>query len=253
MGRRSSNVIRVGLILCLLAVAPAMGAPEQQEKGAPTPEEATKRLYANLQEGKVTDALSYIGSLNAVSGRSTCKLPRPRRTTPSRWRTSSGKDPEFRQKLVLRGYEKPDFAIEIREVKEAGKDTVQLIIWERRSSPGILERKLNAVKTQTGWKLRYPGSPKLAKAEDRKGSDGKKFVVWVESETENSHKNKKAEIDFILVEAPKQAQAVRDGKYKTRQEAFEELKKRASESTTVERCLIDVVPGTSPLDDVELK
>jgi hypothetical protein len=228
MGMRSRGVYHLLLFSFLLVFTSAIGAGEQ-ERGAPTPEEAAKRVYTALRVGKVTDALPYIAEPERRFWTKYLQAAKAAEEYLAVMEDKFGKDPESRQKLDLLRQVKADFPIEIQEAKEDGKHTVHLIIWERRTSPGILERKLDAVKTEAGWKLRYPGSPSLAKAEDRKAPDGKKFVVWVESEPEKEHAKKNAELDFILLELPKEAQAVKAGKYKSRQEAFDAVQKRAQE------------------------
>ena len=241
MGTKSSKAGHVHLFLCLLTFSPAIGAREQEEKGAPTPEEAVTRVYAALRAGKVTDALPYIAEPERSFWTKYLQAAKAAEEYVAVLEDKFGKDPELRRQLDLLGQVKEDFPVEVRESKEAGKDTVHLIIWERRTSPGILERKFDAVRTQAGWKLRYTGSPSLAKAEDRKGPDGKKLRVWVESEPEKAHEKKKAEMDFILLEVPKEVQAAKAGKYKSRQEAVDAMQKRAREK--IPPCFVDVEPG----------
>jgi hypothetical protein len=214
----------VGLVACFVGLAPLLRAQEEKGKGAATSEEAVKRVFASLKDGKLPEALPHIAAPENGLWAKYLEAAKAVEAYSDALDAKFGADPAFRKKLDLVEEMRDHGVVEVHEVKSVGKDRAQLIIWKKRDSPGLLERKIDAVKTEMGWKLHLP-SPKLttAKREVRTGPDGKELVVWVEMD--EAAGLAKQLLDLLVVEAAKQSRAVKAGNYKSRREAFEEFQK----------------------------
>jgi hypothetical protein len=193
-------------------------------------------VYASLKAGKVAEALPYIAEPERGFWEKYLEAAKAVAAYADALDEKFGKDPAFRRRVDLVEGVRDHGLIEVREVKRAGRDKARLTVWKKRPSPGLLEKKVDAVRTETGWKL-HLSSPELgsARREVRKAPDGKELVVWVEIEPSDpsfvgtAPDVAKQLFGSLAVEAAKQARAVRAGEYKTRQAAFEELQKRFRE------------------------
>jgi hypothetical protein len=143
---------------------------------------------------------------------------------------------------------------EVREVKEAGKDQAQLVVWTKRpdwqnkSEVALYERKFTASKVGDRWKFHlhaFGGTPVLKKVK-RTAPDGKEVEVYAEHDPNGSVNEKdwkelppiryEVPADYVPPEAgflakcteifQAQTEQVKKGAYKTRDEAQKELRER---------------------------
>ena len=246
MNSKTSRAVFVYLCLCFFTLAPIGTAREKKDNGAPTPEEVVKRVQKSLKADKLAEALPYIAEpehdIWVKQEAAKPELIKAIEAYADALDEKFGKDPAYRQTFSSSMKEIDLGPIEVHEVKQTGKDKVQLVLWKKIDNgpdgPGkisLLEKKVDAIKTEAGWKLHLSphfllGGGVAHRRDERKGPDGKILTVWVEDmENEATTKTKaKQSLDLIgriAVEAPKQTQAVRAGKYKTRQEALEAFEK----------------------------
>src|SRR5262249_24908062 len=119
--------------------------------------------------------------------------------------------------------------------KSLGKDKVELKVWEtatREEKERITEKTWQAVKSGDGWKLKIPTSGRSSSDDvvTRKGPDGKEVKVQIEHPGKENQDPRfieymKKAMPKYLAMLKKHVQDIEAGKYKTREDAQDGLRK----------------------------